>query len=89
MIRDRRLAGFKIRRQHPCCGFILDFYCAELRLAIELDGGQHYQPETMADDARRTAKLRNVGIDVLRFQTDLVLSEPAAVMEEIARHLGL
>jgi len=45
-LRSRRLAGFKFRRQHPYGPFILDFFCAERNLAIELDGGQHFEPAT-------------------------------------------
>src|SRR5712692_11728031 len=40
-LRDRRFLGYKFRRQHPIGNYILDFYCAELQLAIELDGSHH------------------------------------------------
>ena len=88
-LRDRRLAGFKFRRQHPCGPFILDFYCAEGHLAVELDGGQHYVEEAQLYDANRTAFLKQAGVDVLRFPTDLVFRDRLAVLEEIARTLGI
>jgi very-short-patch-repair endonuclease len=83
-LRSRMFEGFKFRRQHPCGPFIVDFYCAEKRLAIELDGGQHWEAEAQAYDARRTAFLRLQQIEVIRFGTDLVFRELGAVLEQIA-----
>jgi very-short-patch-repair endonuclease len=83
-LRGRGLEGLKFRRQHPCGPFILDFYCAEQRVAIELDGGQHYEPGAQAYDERRTTYLQLQGITVLRFPTDLVFRELTAVLECIA-----
>ena len=87
-LRDRRLEGLKFRRQYPCGPFIIDFYCAEKSLAIELDGGQHFAPAAQAYDERRTAFLRREGIVVIRFQTDLVFRELTVVLECIAAALG-
>ena len=64
-LRDRR-AEFKFRRQHPIGRYILDFFCPEARLAIEVDGDQHAQPEQLQHDRRRTAWLRLHGIFVMR-----------------------
>jgi very-short-patch-repair endonuclease len=50
-LRARLLAGFKLRRQHPIGIYIVDFYCAEARLVIEIDGGIHYQ-QVEADEIR-------------------------------------
>jgi very-short-patch-repair endonuclease len=82
-LRDRRLLGFKFRRQYPCGPFILDFFCPEKRVAIELDGGQHFEASVQAYDERRTAFLGRRGITVIRFQTDLVFRELTAVLESI------
>jgi len=79
----------KFRRQHPCGPFILDFYCAAARLAIELDGGQHFEVAAQRYDERRTVFLREHGIEVLRFTSDLVFRETGAVLDVIARRLGL
>jgi very-short-patch-repair endonuclease len=87
-LRAKRFARFKFRRQHPCGPYIVDFYCARRALAIELDGGQHYEPRQQEYDERRTAFLQRAGIRVLRFPTDLVFREGAAVLETIARALG-
>jgi very-short-patch-repair endonuclease len=87
-LRGRRLAGFRFRRQHPCGPFILDFYCPKQRLAIELDGGQHYERRAIAYDNRRSAFIAARGIAIIRFPCDQVLREPAAVLTVIAFALG-
>ena len=88
-LRGRRFVGFKFRRQHPCGPFILDFFCADRRLAIELDGGQHYEEAAQAYDARRTRYVNERGITVLRFATDLVFRESEDVLNAIALALGI
>ena len=63
---------YQFRRQVTCGHYILDFYCSAAKLAIELDGSQHYEPETLGYDARRTAYINSLGIQVLRFtNTDI------------------
>ena len=81
------MAGFKFRRQQAWGPFILDFFCWEHRLAIELDGGQHFEDVTADYDARRTAYLERQGIRVLRFTNDQVFKERNAVLEQILREL--
>jgi len=58
--------GLKCRRQHRIGPFIVDFYCAELRLAIEIDGGCHESREQQIRDAVRTEILQDLGVKVLR-----------------------
>ncbi len=79
MLRDRRMAGTKFRRQHPVEPYVLDFYCHELKLAIELDGGQHNHEY----DERRSAFLARKGIRVLRFWNNDVFQQTEAVLEAI------
>ncbi len=87
-LRDRRLEGFKFRRQHPCGPYILDFFCEARLVAVELDGGQHFEDVAQRYDERRTEFLGANGITVLRFNNDQVMSETRAVLETIARLLG-
>ena len=87
LLRGRQLAGHKFRRQHEFGGFVLDFYCAEVRLAIEVDGGQHFSEEGAARDDERTRFLEANGIRVLRFTNTEVLHELDAVGEAILREL--
>ena len=66
-LRGRRFAGFKFRRQHTVGDFILDLYCADAKLAVELDGSQHGFPEGMQRDEVREKFLTEQGIETLRF----------------------
>jgi very-short-patch-repair endonuclease len=66
-LRSQRFAGFKFRRQHPVGYYILDFYCAAARVAVELDGFQHGLPEGLQRDAGREKFLTEQDIETLRF----------------------
>ena len=87
VLRSRSLAGYKFRRQHPIGGYILDFYCARRRLAVELDGGQHTDEDAIEYDRRRTQRLGGLGVRVLRFSDVDMLREPQVVADEILRVL--
>ena len=78
LLRDRRLGGFKFRRQHPSPPYVLDFYCDAQRLAIELDGGQH--ADNAVRDVRRDGFLQAHRIRVLRFWNDAVFKETESVL---------
>ena|SRR5688500_6362356 len=80
-LRDRRLGGYKFRRQQPLGRFIADFWCAELRLAIELDGESHLERQQY--DASRTRWLERDGHYVLRFANHEVFDGIEAVVDEI------
>jgi very-short-patch-repair endonuclease len=78
-LRDRRFMGLKFRRQVPLERYIADFVCRELKLIVELDGGQHME---RADyDQRRSQWLAQQGYTVLRFWNNQVLQEMEAVLE--------
>lgn len=79
------LSGYphRFRRQVTVGNFILDFYCAAAKLAVELDGSQHYQPQGIARDAERTAFLEANGIHVLRFSNSDVVKNLKGVCEQI------
>ena len=72
--------GFKFRRQHPAGTYVLDFYCARLRLAVEVDGWVHDSAETIARDRRRSAYLRSQGIATTRISAQAVLEDMEAVV---------
>ncbi|MEZ3135953.1 endonuclease domain-containing protein [Stutzerimonas kunmingensis] len=82
-LRNRGLAGFKFRRQHQWPPYVLDFYCAELQLVIELDGGQHYDDDGLAKDRLRTDYLSRQGLEVLRFSNLEVLQNLDGVLTEL------
>jgi very-short-patch-repair endonuclease len=87
ILRSRKLAGFKFRRQYPVTGYVLDFYCIKAKLCVELDGGQHADAEARRYDERRTAALAELRIRVLRFWDNTVLKEPDVVTLAIYRAL--
>ena len=84
-LRSRQLSGFKFRRQQSFQSFVLDFVCLEARLVIEVDGGQHAIEKEK--DAKRDARLRAQGFEVLRFWNHEVLGNIEGVTETIARWL--
>ena len=75
--------GLKFRRQHPAGPYVLDFYCAEARLCVEVDGEAHGFELQAARDARRDALLAEHGIKTLRIPARDVLGNLAAVMTHI------
>jgi very-short-patch-repair endonuclease len=82
-LRGGQLDGLKFRRQHPAGNFILDFYCPQLRLAIELDGGQHNEDAQRVRDQRRGEWLRACGVTELRFWNNEVTQNLPGVLEKI------
>ena len=82
-LRDRRLAGLKFRRQHPLGRFILDAFCVEHQLEVEIDGAGHLEPQQAGYDAARTQYLQLVGVRVLRFTNAEVRDNFEAVLARI------
>jgi very-short-patch-repair endonuclease len=89
LLRNRQLLNAKFRRQHPIENYIADFYCDEHKLIIELDGCQHFTEEGVKKDVVRTARLNQLGIKVLRFSNQQVLTQTENVLREIALTLTL
>src|SRR5438105_5238610 len=87
ILRKHRLAGFRFRRQYPICGYIVDFVSLKLKLMIEADGGQHREPKAIEYDEARSAKLRAVGFEVLRFSDRDVLKDAEVVANQIYKCL--
>jgi len=84
-IQHSKLNGRKFRRQHSVGYHILDFYCPEERLAIEIDGDSHNRKDAKEYDAGRTEFLESIGIRVLRFKNYEVLKNLKGVIEEIQK----
>jgi ATP-dependent helicase HrpA/adenine-specific DNA-methyltransferase len=87
LLRNRQLKGKKFRRQHAISNYIVDFYCNECKLVIELDGKFHTAGEAKEYDAARTALLNELGITVLRFWNEEVINDPAKVLGKISEYL--
>jgi very-short-patch-repair endonuclease len=84
LLRDRRLSGWRFRRQEPIDRYVVDFICFEARLVLEIDGGQHFESEA---DKRRDAYLQAQGLRVLRFWNNDVLSNREGVQRIILEAL--
>ncbi|WP_184715514.1 endonuclease domain-containing protein [Caulobacter sp.] len=81
LVRNRRLGGFKFKRQVPVGRYFADFACEAAKVIVELDGASHDGREDY--DARRTEVLGLFGYVVLRFPNERVLGDPGGVTEEI------
>jgi lysyl-tRNA synthetase class 2 len=87
ILRNRKLDGWKFRRQVPIDSFIVDFCCIKARLIVELDGGQHADEKEHYDDLR-TRQLKAFGFRVIRFWNSEVLQKTEGVIQEISRMLS-
>jgi very-short-patch-repair endonuclease len=85
VLRRDQLETLHFRRQHSTGPYVLDFYCPELQMAVELDGGQHGFSAARARDRRRTKWLASKGITVLRFRNNDVIENLEGVWSEIVR----
>jgi very-short-patch-repair endonuclease len=85
LLQRGQMAGLSFRRQHPLGKYIIDFYCSPLKLAIEVDGGQHNVLTHQAHDERRSQWLRGKGVTVLRFWNNDVLQNIEGVWDEVER----
>lgn len=82
-LNKNQLMGFQFRRQHPLNHFIADFYCHDLKLVIEVDGGIHQLPENNEYDIERSEILSTYGIKVIRFSNDQVMKDIDNVIQHI------
>jgi very-short-patch-repair endonuclease len=88
-LRNRGVGGAKFRRQFGVGPYVLDFYCADALLAIELDGDVHGHPQQERHDHYRDKFITNLGIKVLRFWNEEVRTNLDGVLEEILRTVQL
>ncbi|CAA9889672.1 conserved hypothetical protein [Candidatus Methylobacter favarea] len=80
-LRNRRLCGYKFRRQFPIAAYVADFACLELKLIIELDGGQH--ADQVSYDNQRSLFLEQRGFKVIRFWNNDVIQNTTGILEAI------
>ncbi|WP_216656731.1 endonuclease domain-containing protein [Bifidobacterium panos] len=76
------------QRQKPILNYIVDFYCAEAKLALELDGSEHHYPSKQLDDDERTRAIESIGITVCRFANNEIDKHFVSVCDEINRLVG-
>jgi len=87
VLRMRQFARYKFLRQKPIGGYIVDFYCSELRLVIEIDGDSH--AETGGYDAERTRFLAALGLRVIRYTNDEIIHNIEGVYHDLSLQLGV
>lgn len=87
-IRNKQL-GFKFRRQYSVEKFILDFYCPEKKLAIEIDGDNHFRSKTQEKDIWRQKIIEQYKISFLRFTNKEIMENIEGVLEIISERLNL
>ncbi|MEN8282056.1 endonuclease domain-containing protein [Acinetobacter gerneri] len=83
ILRARRFMGLKFRRQHVIAPYIVDFYCHELGLVIELDGSQHNTHDALEYDNQRTQFLEALGFRVVRYWNHEVLGNTEVVLKDL------
>jgi very-short-patch-repair endonuclease len=86
-IRLKKLDGFKFRNQHAIGGYVVDFYCHEAKLAIEVDGEYHLEPNQKEYDEERTLRIEASGVKIIRFTNQEVLTNLEAVLVKIRENL--
>ncbi len=86
-LKGRQIGGHKFRRQYSVGGYVVDFYCAELRLAIEIDGPTHYRTkQAKVYDERRQQFIEQFGIKIVRFSNHDIYNNIDGVLNRIINH---
>ena len=88
ILKRKKLAGRRFRRQFSVANYILDFYCPQEKLAIELDGQYHFEEAQMEKDRKRDLHLKELGIKVIRIENKNVFNNQEAVIEAITSEFG-
>ena len=88
-LRGKKLSGLKFRRQHPLDKFVVDFYCHEKKLVIELDEGVHDVQVNKEYDEARTEMLARLNICVLRFRNEEILNNMDTVLRKISEAVDM
>lgn len=82
-LRKRQMLGVKFRRQYSVDQYVIDFYCPELKLAVEADGDVHFTSENMLRDAKRQKFLESFGITFVRIRNEELAANPNKAFERI------
>jgi very-short-patch-repair endonuclease len=86
-LKSKQMMGYDFHRQKPIDNYILDFFCYELMLAIELDGYSHQHDEVFEKDLKKEQKMNELGIKILRFQDDEVYFDIDNVLRSIENYI--
>ena len=86
-IRERKLKGYKFRRQYSVERYVIDFYCTKVRLGIEIDGSSHFNQNQKQYDNLRSEYIHSLGIKILRYTNDEIMKNLSGVLEHVSSHL--
>ena len=86
VLKSKQLKGYKFTRQKPIYRYILDFYCSELSLGIEVDGGSHKDKQDY--DERRTFLLNGFGVNIVRFSNKDVINNLDSVRTKLLKYIS-
>ena len=84
-LKGRQLLGYKFRRQYSVDRYVIDFYCPELKLAVEIDGDSHFQNDVENNEKYRQAFIESFGVQFLRFTNEDVFKNLDGVIETVRR----
>ncbi len=84
-LRMKQVAGLKFRRQHQIGPYIVDFYCPELALVVEIDGDVHVEPQKIMGDKRRQKELERRGFRVIRYNNNDVIWNINGVLSDLLK----
>jgi very-short-patch-repair endonuclease len=84
-LRNRQMFGYKFRRQYSIDKYVLDFFCPEIKFAVELDGATHHDPEQKVYDNKRQKYLEAYGIKFIRIPDEDLFGNPDMVFEKIEK----
>ncbi|HKL07657.1 MAG TPA: endonuclease domain-containing protein [Bacteroidales bacterium] len=88
-LKDNQLNGIKFRRQHPISQFIVDFYCHQKKLVVELDGGIHQRNTQQERDMGRQFMLEELGLTVIRFKNEDIKKDISIVISRILEYCSI
>jgi very-short-patch-repair endonuclease len=86
-LKGRQLEGYKFRRQYSVEDFVIDFYCPELKLAVEVDGDSHYTEDALLSDRKRQIEIETFGIRFLRFTNREVYENLEGILLKIEERI--
>jgi very-short-patch-repair endonuclease len=88
-LRDRQMLGYKFRRQYSVNHFVIDFYCPELKLAVEIDGASHNNPEQQKKDISRQKYVEAFNIKIVRIKDKELLENPNKAFNKLEAAIKL
>ena len=87
LLKNRQFHNLKFKRQQPMGNYIVDFICKEAKIIVEIDGGQHNEPENIKADEERTKFLEQLGYKVIRFWNNEIYENIEGVIKKLEQEI--